>query len=288
MEQTTQAAAERRVMLFKREGSADKVYQATLRPGAEHGTFDVVGENARRGQALRPAKRFAGLPLAEATAEFERLVKGKMKDGYPEQEHGQAYTSSEFAGRDSGLRPQLPKVATEDMLAHLLADPRWGMQEKANGENRVVQLDDAGFVRGINKKGLWVEIPQSWVDKLRKAATDPLVLCGEHVGDKLYAFDALVLGGRDVRHLAFRERYTLLVHMLASWNIEELVLLEAHFTPEVKARRLPCGWWWAKIGLFCCPWPPRSRSRNESRAWWESFNPASLSRSAAWRTAEAS
>lgn len=229
---------QRLIKLYKREGSADKVYQLSLQAGAAPGTFDVLFQNARRGQPLKVAKSLPGLTREAAVGEFDRQLKAKLKDGYTEEEHGQAYTSSAFAGRDSGLRPQLPKVATEAMLPQLLADPLWGMQEKANGENRIVQMDAQRAVRGTNKRGLWVDIPQAWVEALQAAATDPLILCGEHVDEKLYVFDALMLGGKDIRHMLFRERYTLLMHMLATWNIPDLVLLQADFHPAAKAARL--------------------------------------------------
>ncbi|MEJ8837718.1 RNA ligase family protein [Ramlibacter sp. AN1133] len=226
------------VTLYKREGSADKVYQLSIGAGKDAGTYDALFKNARRGQPLKTtSKSLLGVSLGEARAAFDSVLKAKTEDGYTEDEGGQAYTNSEFTGRVSGLRPQLPKVATEELLPQLLADPRWGLAEKANGENRMLQRNEQGEIRGANKKGLWVDIPQEWVQRLHAAATDPFILCGEHVGEKLYVFDALQLAGRDIRHLPFRERYHLMVQVLATWNVPHLVLLQTDFDPAAKARR---------------------------------------------------
>lgn len=230
--------AERRIMLYKREGSADKVYQLNLRAGAAPATFDVVFENARRGQPLKVAKSLPGLSLEAATAEFEKQLKAKKKDGYTEQESGQAYTSSEFAGRDSGLRPQLPKPVSEDRLQQLLRDPAWAMQQKANGENRMLHFDGCAL-RGTNKKGLWVEIPAAWEAQLLRAeGVGPFVICGEQVGDAYFAFDALHVGGEDLRGMEFELRYARLEAVLCRYLLPDLRLLPAYFIPEQKARVL--------------------------------------------------
>lgn len=222
--------------LFKREGSADKVYQGEILD--DGGTFRVRFMNARRGQALRLAKEFPGLGPDAAQAQFDKGLQAKRKDGYTEDEGGQAYTSSEFAGRDSGLRPSLPRPVPEGMLPHLISSSAWALQEKANGENRLLQMDAQGNVRGANKKGLLVDIPAQWVEQVRQAATDPFILCGEHVDDKLYVFDALMIGGEDLRQLTFAQRYTVLESTLAAWRVASIEVLKAYFDPQHKAQML--------------------------------------------------
>ena len=54
----------RAVMLYKRRGSEDKVYQVELVD--QGGSFLVRCKNARRGQQLRPAKEFANIATIEA------------------------------------------------------------------------------------------------------------------------------------------------------------------------------------------------------------------------------
>lgn len=224
------------VMLYKREGSADKVYQASLQP-AEGGLFNVIFRNARRGSPLKLAKELAGLSWDAALAAFDKQVASKKREGYTEQEDGQAYTSSEFAGRDSGMRPQLPKPVSAEQAEQLVADPVWCLQLKANGENRMLHGGPDG-VRGSNKKGLWVDIPQHWVEQLQRATDQPFVLCGEHVGETLFVFDALMIDGQDLRSQSFEHRLTVLESALSEWRVSCLELIPAFFDEQDKAQVL--------------------------------------------------
>ncbi len=64
--------------------------------------------------------------------------------------------------------------------------------------------------RGINRKGLYVNLPASWTHILAGLPKDT-ILDGEQVGRVLYAFDIVRLDGRDLSGLGFDERERLLL-----------------------------------------------------------------------------
>jgi bifunctional non-homologous end joining protein LigD len=201
---------ERNITLYKREGSADKVYSLEMK-GAADGLWDVTFRNARRGQPLKLAKSLPGLALVVANQQFDKQLKAKKADGYTEDQAGQAYTSSEFAGRASGLVPQLPKPIDRDQAQALLHDDAWALQEKANGENRML-IKTGEQLRGANKKGLFVDIPFQWTSEC--ALLPDFEMAGEHVGDQYFAFDLLSMQGVDLRSRPFEERYAALEGLL--------------------------------------------------------------------------
>lgn len=224
------------ITLYKREGSADKVYSLEITPGA-HGSWDVRFRNARRGQTMKLAKEMLGLTLDDANAEFDKQRRAKTKDGYTEDQNGQAYTSSEFAGRVSGLSPQLPKPIDEDQAKGLIRDDEWCLQEKANGENRGL-IVDGHSVRGTNKRGLFVDIPETWVTEFR--ALGNVILAGEHVGEHYYAFDLLAAEGQDLRMRPFAQRFERLEALLAGMEnvLPSMRLLKAFRGAEAKRAEL--------------------------------------------------
>jgi bifunctional non-homologous end joining protein LigD len=73
---------------------------------------------------------------------------------------------------------------------------------------------------------------------LQAATSAPFVLCGEAVGETLYVFDALELGGQDLRAQPFLHRYTALENFVQAWGVPDLVLLPAYFAAQDKRRVL--------------------------------------------------
>lgn len=230
---------ERNVMLYKKEGAADKVYSLELKAGA-NGMWDVTFRNARRGQALKLAKSLPNLPLEAANKQFEKQLAAKKGDGYTEDQAGQAYTSSEFSGRASGLAPQLPKPIEQHQALALLHDDDWALQEKANGENRIL-IKKGGELRGTNKKGLFVDIPANWSTEW--AALPDCELAGEHVGDAYFAFDLLSLAGVDLRARPFDQRFAALANLVGQQAVPSFKVLQAFVGPakSVELSRLEAG-----------------------------------------------
>jgi bifunctional non-homologous end joining protein LigD len=133
----------------------------------------------------------------------------------------------------SGELPQLPTLILEEQAGRYFDDPGWGLQEKADGENRILLIEGEA-VRGTNRRGLFVDIPQAWVG-VADAPAGRTVVAGEHVGDAFMAFDLLELGGQDLRGAPFIERFGHLrkVAELVSW----MTVLELELTAEGKRRR---------------------------------------------------
>lgn len=105
---------------------------------------------------------------------------------------------------DSGIRPQLLETAYDDDIPGLLNSLEYWMQEKHDGQ-RVLIENRKDCLRGINRKSQTMALP----DVIRQEFIDfPFCLLdGELVGDTYFAFDVLMLEGRDLRMMPFKERY---------------------------------------------------------------------------------
>ena len=206
----------RTITLYKTKGTEDKVYGLAIVPVGE--LFDCTYFNGRRGGTMQHGKK-TSTPgsLEKATAEYEKTMKTKMKDGYTPAESGEAFTNSENAGRISGYLPMLPadlpKASPEAQLREMLDSDEWAAQEKMDGENRIVIIKD-GQVAGTNKNGLLVNLPFSWS---AFAALGNVVLCGEHIGDDLHVFDI-----HDTSR-TFEERYAKLRFQMPKWQVAAAV-----------------------------------------------------------------
>jgi len=190
-------------LYFTGQGS-DKVYQVHLRPKDEGWVVDY-GNGRRGGTLATGTKTSSPLAYEAALKIYDKVVKEKTTKGYTPDQSGALYTSSDLAGRVSGELPQLPTLIAEEQAARYLDDPAWGLQEKADGENRILLIEGAA-VRGTNRRGLFVDIPQAWVGAADSVA-GRTVIAGEHVGDGFLAFDLLELAGQDLRGAPFIERF---------------------------------------------------------------------------------
>lgn len=203
-----------RIDLYKTQGSADKEYHLQL--FGVDGGFMVEYQNGRRGGTLQPGLKTAK-PVDRDAAQkvFDRVKKEKLRDGYTPDVSGEVFSGTESAGRVTGLAPQLLNSITEDEAEGILAGTfrtsvAWGIQEKADGENRVIKAQ-GGEVIGSNRKGLSVPVPQTTADAL---AGYNLVLCGEDMGGGRYVvWDLLELNGKDLRGLKYRDRLAKLIDL---------------------------------------------------------------------------
>jgi hypothetical protein len=147
-------------LYFTGQGS-DKVYQVHLRPKDDGWVVDYG--NGRRGGTLATGTKTSSPVVFEAALKiYEKVVKEKTSKGYTPDQSGALYTSTDLAGRISGELPQLPTLILEEQVARYFDDAGWGLQEKADGENRIL-LIEGETVRGTNRRGLFVDIPQAWV-----------------------------------------------------------------------------------------------------------------------------
>jgi len=218
-------------LYFTGQGS-DKVYQVHLRPKDDGWVVDY-GNGRRGGTLATGTKTSSPVDFEAALKIYEKVVKEKTSKGYTPDQSGALYTATDLAGRMSGELPQLPTLILEEQAARYFDDAGWGLQEKADGENRIL-LIEGETVRGTNRRGLFVDIPQAWVGAAG-APAGRTVVAGEHVGDAFKAFDLLELDGQDLRGAPFIERFGHLQKMagLAQW----MVVLALELTAEGKRRR---------------------------------------------------
>ena len=189
----------RQAALYYTEGSSDKVYTAALIECRDGWTVDFA--YGRRGSPQKTGtKTQTPVPFEFACAIYDKLVKEKRAKGYTDDDSGVWYTNTDNAGRVSGVLPQLPIPLDVCDLDGFLDHNSWGMQEKMDGENRLLKIED-GQVFGINRKGLYVEIPQAWTEEF--LSLPDCLLAGEAVGERFYAFDLLELKSRCLRSCGF-------------------------------------------------------------------------------------
>jgi len=222
------------ITLYCREGRSDKVYQVQLEPQA--GGFVVNFQFGRRGSTLQSGtKTPSAVPYDKAAKIYARLVAEKKGKGYTEGENGTAYQSSEEAGRQTNLLPQLSNAVDEAKLDHLIASHDWYMQEKKDG-NRMLLRKCGDVIEGINRKGVIVSVPKAVVEAIQQIDGD-FILDGEVVGDTYWAFDLLEIEGEDARGDSVEDRFAYLAVLLRGAN-EGAVRLIPDATTNWEKRRL--------------------------------------------------
>lgn len=80
-------------------------------------------------------------------------------------------------------------------------------QEKKDGERRPVEADGNKGVKGFNKKGQEVPVPNIIADAVKYF---PCTIDGEIIGEKLYAFDLLSFEGENLRGRSCEDRFRML------------------------------------------------------------------------------
>lgn len=198
------------VSLYFCAGSSDKEYHVQIK---DAGTGHIVTfQYGRRGSTLRPGTKTDGpVDPKDARKIFDKIVAKQLKEGYTPRENGTPFTSTENAGRISGHLPQLLNPIEPSELQTYVNDPHYGLMEKHDGERRML-LRAGNIVEGVNRKGLLLPVPQALAD-VALALTcsgDGFLIDGEIVGEKLFAFDLLEIGGKDLRDLAFADRFSAL------------------------------------------------------------------------------
>lgn len=223
----------KRVTLYYREGSSDKVYQCAIEPAGDR--FVVNFAYGRRGSTLNTGTK-TGAPVDHAEAErlYDKLVREKKAKGYTEGPDGTPYEHSEQ--KAAGLLPQLLNSIEESALPTLIENDDWCAQEKFDGKRLLVRKQGV-VIEGINKRGLVVGVPAPLIQVIAHYGGD-LLLDGEGIGDTFHAFDVLTLNGVDVRDWPYRERLVALTNLLTP--VEQFVIkpAETAFTTEQKRHLL--------------------------------------------------
>lgn len=219
------------VHLQYREGSSDKVYQIQLE--ARGDGYVVTFAYGRRGATLQTGtKTTSPVPYEEALTIFQRLVKEKKSKGYTENESGSPYVGTENAQDDTGIRPQLLNPISETEFVPYLHDVAWCLQEKFDGKRLLVwKIGDT--VAGINRRGLRVGLPQSLVTEVQRIPQD-LLIDGEIIGERYFAFDLVHLHGNDLREQPYRKRWAQLQPVLTALKSNLLPVIHTAFTSKEK------------------------------------------------------
>jgi ATP-dependent DNA ligase len=93
------------------------------------------------------------------------------------------------------IRADLPVEVDKAVLTRLCPDPRWGYQEKFNGEYRTICKDSSG-IHDFNRNGDPAKgLPSDLIAVLKNHPLHQFIIAGELVGNKTFKlFDALILG----------------------------------------------------------------------------------------------
>jgi len=203
------STVEKSIQLRCQEGRSDKVYQITIEKVG--GGYVVNTANGRYGSALVSGTKTASpVTLEKAVEIHDKVIKEKLAKRYkyvrtdpnaPEPQ-GISVTTER---KDTGLRPQLLNMIDESEVETYILSDDWGMQEKLDGRHMMVRVDEKLNVTLANKKGIAAAVSAPGISTLFKASSRflkpnlPFTLDCELVGDQLYPFDLLELGGQDIR-----------------------------------------------------------------------------------------
>lgn len=209
-----------KISLYFSEGGSDKEYHAELLEA--EGGFLVNFRYGRRGSALTGGSKTKDpVPYDKAKKVYDKLVAEKRGKGYSTGESGTAYQDTPKEALVTGVLPQLLNPVDEADLERLLKDPAWVMQEKHDGERRMVSNVGGEFF-GINRKGLRVALPLPLVNALADLPANS-ILDSEIIGDTIHVFDLLQLDGDDLRLAAYEDRLDIMSDVLRATDIRHVV-----------------------------------------------------------------
>ncbi len=215
--------------LYFREGSSDKVYQASIRPQGEG--FMVHFAYGRRGSTLSTGtKTPSPVTRNEAKRIYDRLIHEKTSKGYlPGNDAGEILpptTPTKHTGIQCHLLNPLPETCLDDILLN----PEYWMQEKLDGR-RLLLKKDRDTITGINRLGYPTAVPESILKSARHYKSG-FILDGEAVGDHFHAFDLLSIGPEDMRSKRFAVRYLRMRDMLDSFDHPHLDCVPVYIHPR--------------------------------------------------------
>jgi bifunctional non-homologous end joining protein LigD len=137
------------VILYFRQGSSNKVYQANIKQ--QNGGYVVNFAFGRRGTTLQTGtKTQAPVSYDEAKKIFDKLVSDKTAKGYTPGEDGTPYQHTAKKNRVASIACQLLNPISEDEATRLISDPGFCMQEKLDGRRLLLLKQDAE-INGINR-----------------------------------------------------------------------------------------------------------------------------------------
>ena len=221
------------ITLHYREGSSDKIYQASLVDVG--GLFEVHFGYGRRGNALTTGKKtMQPVPKAEAMRIWDRLIADKLKKGY--REMGETIVShTATLPKSTGIFPQLLNAVDEEDVDVLLEDDGYLMQPKMDGK-RLMLRKEGETITGINRRGIACGLPENIVRDALALPGDWLI-DGELIGDQYHTFDLIEHEG-SYRAQPLRRRLVALFNLIASGLAPNIHLVGSYTGEAVKRRFL--------------------------------------------------
>lgn len=225
-----------RVDLECRSGSKDAVYHLQLEE--VEGGFVVNYQNGRRGGTLASGtKTKSPVGLDAARKAFDKVAKEKMTAQPPYVRMGGSgesfqQISAEMAERSTGLEPQLPNDLADGQVEEVLRSDEFVGQMKVDGQRRMVRVGAQGVV-GSNRRGLQVALPGCIVESVQGVKCE---VDGEILDSRLFLFDILSVGERDLRQLGFKARKQVLDSMIDLFGAAVTIL--PHAEGEAQKRML--------------------------------------------------
>lgn len=210
------AVAVKSISLYFSEGNSDKEYHAQIKQDntISGDNYTVDFQYGRRGGTLQTGTKTTNpVSLSKAESIYDKLVKEKVGKGYSPEVSGVAFAGTTLQGRVSGFSPELLNPIELDEADNLINNDLFWMQEKHDGERRLIQKLSNGVVEGINKKGLYVDLPLAVSDAIADIPVQ-CVLDGELVGDVFHVFDIIQHNSDDVRGKSYSARLDLLGGLL--------------------------------------------------------------------------
>jgi len=224
-----------RITLYYRQGTSDKVYQASIEP--EGDLFVVNFAFGRRESTLQTGTKTEKPVYYEyAKRIYDKLVNEKRAKGYTPGTNGAPYQHTGKERQVTGIVPQLLNPIEEAAALVLIEDPAWCMQEKKDGKRLLVRKEGTTVV-GINRLGLTVGIPSCIIRNAQEIVGD-FLMDGECIGETLYVFDLLSHNGGSMIGLPYQSRLHSLTDLLDySWH-PAIDLIETAIEPADKVAML--------------------------------------------------
>lgn len=224
------------VQLHYQEGSSDKVYNVTLEQ-TNIGLYVVNFAYGRRNSTLNTGtKTIKPIDLITATKIFDKLVQEKMAKGYLSNYSTPGVIIPTSTKSSTGILPMLLQSIDEDEVEQYLEDDRYVMQEKLDGERRLIKIAFSLAI-GINRKGQEVALPKPLEAEAAKFSNKSsiIILDGEQIGEDFYAFD-LIKGDVNAYTHSFEARYKELEYLLAKYKRSYIRLVKTAEGFSAKAK----------------------------------------------------
>jgi bifunctional non-homologous end joining protein LigD len=174
----------------------------------------------RRGGSLQSGSKASGVSEASARATFQAVVSEKVAKDYElsdaESEMAIAVKTAHDGKRARVDVQLLTPISREDQaqLDRLLDDPRWALMQKHDGERRLIEINAAAEIVGINRKSLYVALPRGIVATVSSLPTGTII-DGEIIGDGYFPFDLIAHDGDEsIKERSFESRHALLEDIL--------------------------------------------------------------------------